>query len=333
LRHCLSNANAGDTITFDEDVFPPSSPATIIITNGPLPVDEDDIEVDGSRAGVVISGGSQLSSTDDGLRITSDNTTIEGVTIQNFPSDGVEIRDGAHGTRIENCTIRDNRKRGVTVAGSNTTGNTITHNSITSNTLMGILLSDEGNAWITRPFIYSVVNSNEQLTITGWATPTAVAEVFTDPGGEGATFLGQTMADVKGRFSLNVADSVSDGDNLTATATDANGNTSEFGCYPLPRPELVWPLSGTSAPGGEFSSPYGLRHQASKDRYDWHRGLDITATVGSPVYAVAAGAVRFAGDSPGYQDTVVQIEHEGGAYYSNYLHLSVVTVTETQDVD
>ncbi len=227
----------------------------------------------------------------------------------------MDIYDDARGNRIENCIIRDNHKRGVRVAGPNTTDNTITHNSITSNTLMGILLQENSNAWITRPFIYPAVNNKDQLTITGWATPTAVVEIFTDPGGEGAVYLGQTTSDITRGFTLRVANSVPDGDNLTATATDANGDTSEFGCYPLPRPDLVWPLSGTSTPGGEFSSPYGPRHQASKDWYDWHRGLDITATLGISVYAVAGGVVRWAERPSSTGGLIAQINHEEGTYF------------------
>jgi hypothetical protein len=336
LRQCLSDAGSGDTIIFDPDLFQQEYPTTITITSGRLTIDQSNISIDGCKAGVIIDG-SRLSRTAhqyvDGFRIISNDNSIKCLTIQNFPSDGVEIRDGAQRNGIEHCVVRGNDRRGVWITGTSTIRNTFTQNRISGNKEMGILLSNRANTWIPRPLIHAVVTGTSLITVTGWATPTAVVEVFADPGGEGATFLGQTVADAKGAFILILTNTVPADNNVTATATDAEGNTSEFGCYPLPRPTLVWPLSATPVPGGEFSSPYGPRLKASEDyRYDWHRGLDITAPVGSPVYAVATGTVRLAGNYSGYEDTVVQLVHEDGAYYSNYLHLSGVTVSETDTV-
>ncbi len=359
LRQRLLDAQGDDTIIFNLAIFPQGASATITLTSGRLPdIDQGNITIDGSGAEVIIDG-SQLSSVyDDGLRITSNNNTIKGLTIQNFRSDGVDIRDGAQGNKIENCIIRDNHKRGVyiwanskanilisntiitnseagvQISGTSSISNTITHNSITGNAEMGILLSDSGNAWITRPLIHTVVTGTARITATGQATPTAVVEVFADPGGEGLTFLGQTTADATGAFTLSVTGAVPGNDNVTATATDADGNTSEFGCYPLPRPVLVWPLSGTSTPGGEFSSPYGPRLQASRAfTDDWHRGLDITATVGISVYAVADGVVRWAEKQSSSGGLIVQIDHESGAYFSTYIHLTQTNVITGQSVN
>lgn len=339
LRAAIAEANAlpgSNTITFDTDVFPPAGLTTIFITGTRLPeIEQDNITIDGSEATRVIIDGSQLT-TDwyDGFRVSSNNNVIRGLTIQNFPSDGVDIRDGAQGNRIENCVIRGNLKRGVWVTGTNTTGNTITQNSITDNTEMGILLSNSGNTWIPRPLIQTIITDTNWITVTGRATHSAMIELFADPGGEGAAFLGQTpVDDVTGVFTLSVANSISDDDNVTATATDANGNTSEFGSYPLPRPTLVWPLSDTPTPGGEFSSPYGPRLKASEGfRYDWHRGIDITATVGTPVYAVADGVVRWAEKPSSTGGLIVQIDHESGAYFSTYIHLTQTNVITGQPV-
>lgn len=339
LRAAITEANAlpgSNTITFDTIVFPPAGLTTIIITGNRLPDIEGNMTIDGSEATRVIIDGSQLT-TDwyDGFRITSNNNIIRGLTIQNFPSDGVDIREGAQGNRIENCVMRGNHKRGVWVTGADTTGNTITQNSITDNMEMGILLSNRGNTWIPRPLIRTVITGTNQITVTGWATRSAIIEVFTDPGGEGAAFLGQTpVNDATGAFTLSVANSLSADHNVTATATDADGNTSEFGSYPLPRPTLIWPLSGTPTPGGEFSSPYGPRLKASElYRYDWHRGIDITTTVGTPVVAVADGVVRWAEKPSSTGGLIVQIDHESGAYFSTYIHLTSTTVITGHSVN
>jgi hypothetical protein len=329
LRQALLDAVNGDIITFSPTVFPLASPVTITLTSSRLPtIITPNLTIDGSDAGVIIDG-SQLSSVyDDGFRITSNNNTIRGLTIQNFPSDGVDIRDGAQGNRIENCSIRGNGKRGVRVAGDNTTGNTITQNNITNNDGSGIITSDGGNTELPPPIIALVVTSANTITITGFALPGVTIELFADPGGEGATFLDSTTADSDGYFTRVITEVVLGDDNVTATATDASANTSMFTCYPIPFPNLVWPLSGNTTPDGPFSSPFGPRLMASEGfRYDWHRGLDIPVPTGTLAYAAVDGKVRCAGDkSCGYSDRIVQLEHEDGCYYCNYLHLSTTTV-------
>jgi hypothetical protein len=103
-----------------------------------------------------------------------------------------------------------------------------------------------------------------------------------------------------------------------------------FRIYPF------WPMSGSSEPDFPLSSTFGPRLKASENyRYDWHRGIDIPALCGTPVRAIADGYVRMAGDYGSYEDRMVQIRHarlEGGYYYSNYLHLSAVAVSETDSV-
>ncbi len=80
------------------------------------------------------------------------------------------------------------------------------------------------------------------------------------------------------------------------------------------------------------SSPFGPRPLVSENyRYDFHRGIDIPTAVGTPVFAIADGEVRIAGNHSGYSDPLVQLRHlrpgatgcaEVGCYHSNYMHLS-----------
>ncbi|MCC6553449.1 MAG: M23 family metallopeptidase [Polyangiaceae bacterium] len=99
--------------------------------------------------------------------------------------------------------------------------------------------------------------------------------------------------------------------------------------------DLVWPTSGTPEPQ-RLSSSFGPRVRgANFDTYDFHRGIDIPVAPGTPVYAAAAGEVKRAGDDPGYTDRIVQIEHCDGSacFYTNYMHLTAVTVSIGQKVE
>jgi murein DD-endopeptidase MepM/ murein hydrolase activator NlpD len=99
--------------------------------------------------------------------------------------------------------------------------------------------------------------------------------------------------------------------------------------------DTFWPLSSSSTPDLPQSSPFGPRLKASEGfRYDYHRGIDIPTPFGTPVHAIADGTIRLAGNYSSYEDNVVQILHynDSAKYYSNYMHLSAVNVSENQIV-
>lgn len=93
-----------------------------------------------------------------------------------------------------------------------------------------------------------------------------------------------------------------------------------------------------------LSAPFGPRIKASdNDRYDFHRGIDIPAPIGTPVKAMADGVIFrvYRADDAGspYPDggNVVILRHEFDQpfmfhghkrqyYYSHYLHLNTITV-------
>lgn len=71
--------------------------------------------------------------------------------------------------------------------------------------------------------------------------------------------------------------------------------------------ELVWPVSGSSAPDLPQSNAFGPRLLAGD--YNFHRGIDIEVTPGTPIYASFSGSVHRAGDYPGvFRERVVQIK-------------------------
>jgi hypothetical protein len=64
-------------------------------------------------------------------------------------------------------------------------------------------------------------------------------EVFSDSEDEGRVFEGGTVSDASGAFTFTKSSGHLTGPDVTATATDTTGNTSEFSePKPLPR----WPV-------------------------------------------------------------------------------------------
>ncbi|MEF3696945.1 M23 family metallopeptidase [Desulfolutivibrio sp.] len=86
----------------------------------------------------------------------------------------------------------------------------------------------------------------------------------------------------------------------------------------------IWPTQGW------ISSEFGERVSPFTGRKELHKGLDISTTLGAPVYATAGGAVSFVGDGQGSGPTVT-IEHRGGISTS-YSHLREFTVSQGQSV-
>jgi hypothetical protein len=81
---------------------------------------------------------------------------------------------------------------------------------------------------------------------------------------------------------------------------------------------------------GRFSSGFGMRRHPILGYVRMHKGVDIAAPWGSPVYAASDGVVQFAGRSSGYGN-LIRISH-GGAYGTGYGHLSRIYVRNGQRV-
>lgn len=140
---------------------------------------------------------------------------------------GINVVDGARLNRIggpgEGNRIAYNAGNGVAVVGSDTAGNAITGNSITANDGEGIVLADGGNGELPAPVISMTEIS--RCVVSGTVRPNTRIEIFSDPEDEGAHYEGSTTADQLGRFWWRGGFR---GPNVTATATDTAGNTSEF---------------------------------------------------------------------------------------------------------
>ena len=141
---------------------------------------------------------------------------------------GVHVVGGAQENRIgPGNLIFGNDWAGVRIHGGSTISNTITENGIYNNDGLGIVLADGANSYIVAP----TIDSANCVSISGTAPANSTVEVFTGPDDEGKTYLATSSADggnwsVTGLFALDAY--------VTATATDAAGNTSEFSTAAVP---------------------------------------------------------------------------------------------------
>jgi hypothetical protein len=145
-----------------------------------------------------------------------------GLLIQNGPT---------FNTIGPNNTIAHNTTDGIYLNSSSTTHEVITQNSIFANSGKGISLAGGANNGITPPSIGSADHNEAtgQTLLSGIATdePNGTIEVFKAEGDQGKTYLGSTLADGSGNWSVSVSGLVS-GDAVVVTGTTSNPSTSEF---------------------------------------------------------------------------------------------------------
>ena len=150
-------------------------------------------------------------------------TDVTGVVAAANGGEGVEVSSEAEGNQVGPANrIAFNVANGVRVDGAATVRNTITRNSIHRNDLLGIDNTDLGNTNLAPPEITVATTGG----VTGTAPANSTVEVFTGPDDEGKTYLASTSVDGSGDWS--VAGPFASEGFFTATATDADGNTSEF---------------------------------------------------------------------------------------------------------
>jgi murein DD-endopeptidase MepM/ murein hydrolase activator NlpD len=81
---------------------------------------------------------------------------------------------------------------------------------------------------------------------------------------------------------------------------------------------------------GRFSSAFGMRRHPILGYTRMHKGIDIAAPYGSPVYAAADGTVQVAGRSSGYGN-LIRLNH-GNGFGTGYGHLSRIIVRPGEHV-
>jgi hypothetical protein len=174
---------------------------------------------------------------------------VVGVALLQGPATNNEIGDG---TPAGSNTVAFNGSGGgIVVVDGGQTRNPISRNSIFSNVGPGIDLGLDGptandvddadsgaNNLQNKPVLSSAKTVSGKTTISGKLTSnpnrTFRIQFYSNPAGtdEGKTFVGQKSVSTDGSgnatFSFSPKSKVALGQNMTATATDPSGNTSEF---------------------------------------------------------------------------------------------------------
>lgn len=102
------------------------------------------------------------------------------------------------------------------------------------------------------------------------------------------------------------------------------GATMEY--YELGLGETITPVLG------RLTSPYGYRdHPISGQQNDFHAGVDISANLGTPIKAFAAGTIDFVGQSNSY-GLYIQVRHANGVT-SFYCHCNELCAKKGERVE
>jgi CSLREA domain-containing protein len=187
--------------------------------------------------GTSISGQAAVANGEDGVRITGGaNLTVGGATtaaantIAFNAGRGVNLNGGANGDRIAVNSIHDNTGPGIDLGDDGVTPNDAGDADTGANNLQNF------------PVLTSAATFGQNVGVAGTLNSTAntlftlrfFANVACDASGngEGASFLGSgtVKTDAAGNASFNFyfSNVTAPGDQITATATDPAGNTSEF---------------------------------------------------------------------------------------------------------
>jgi parallel beta-helix repeat protein len=255
----------------------------------------------GPGEGNVISG-----NLEEGVRITccgTSNNVFKGNLIGTDALGASALPNGTRGVFIsgvrdniiggaapgEGNLIAYNTMDGVYVYGD-ATGNRIRGNSIHSNGGKGIELFAGGNTELAPPAITGFGS------LMGTACAGCTVDIYSDDEDEGRVYEGSTTASGSGNWSFGGS---LDGPNVTATATDAAGNTSEFSVpvaipeptptatptptptpSPTPSPTPTATPTGTPTPGTTRTLVWGP---------GWHNETWSGASTPAEAFACAAG--------------------------------------------
>ncbi len=205
----------------------------------------------------------------DGNTITDNRigTDASGTTLDGNRNVGVWITNGAESNTVRGNIVAGSGVEGVVVEEPSgvttpTNDNRISQNRMWANTGLGIDLQpvtgvnpNDGNDTNTTigndGMDFPVITAVSSTSAMGTAPAASTVELFSatadtgTPNGEGTTFLGSTTATSSGTWCIG---GLAIGGPVTATATDPNGNTSEFSVNVTPSGSTAYCASPSPSP-------------------------------------------------------------------------------------
>ena len=168
LRWALEDAQSGDTITFDPDVFPPDDPETIFVLSELPGITLGALKIDASNAGVILDGTKFEGQHPNGLQIYSDGNIIQGLQIVGFSEAGIVISGESKSNLIggdPNVGIGPtgqgnlicNNNMGIGIWDIGATNNTVTGNMIGTDTSRTLAMGNEIAIAITDGASHNVI--------------------------------------------------------------------------------------------------------------------------------------------------------------------------------
>lgn len=186
-------------------------------------------QIQGNFIGTAINGTSPLPNSQDGIRLESGNNTILSNLIASNGQKGINIFATGTGNRISRNSIYSNGTTGAHL------GIDLGNN--------GVTLNDNGDGDLANnqqnfPVINSASTTSIQGSLNSTPNSTFTLEFFSnsviEPSlfGEGRTYLGSMNVTTNGSgnatFAFTPLVGIFSGEHVTATATNANDDTSEF---------------------------------------------------------------------------------------------------------
>ncbi len=169
------------------------------------------------RSGICVAGADALVSGN----VVRNNGSGTGPWAECDLRGGIVI-DKGNATLVQTNMVLSNQEAGIAVQGG--TRNQLLANSISNNAEAGIMLVNGGNNEIAPPQIQQVTTTGMQ----GISCPNCHVEIYSDAANEGKYFIRATTAQLDGSFTISFTPEELQGSYLTATLTDADGNTSSF---------------------------------------------------------------------------------------------------------
>lgn len=154
LRWALEDAQSGDKITFDPNVFSSDDPVTIFVLSELPGITLGALKIDASNAGVILDGTKFEGQPANGLQIFSDGNTLQGLQIVGFSEAGIVICGGAKSNLIGGDpnvgigptgqgNLISNNNIGIGIWDIGATNNTITGNIIGTDTSRTCAMGNE----------------------------------------------------------------------------------------------------------------------------------------------------------------------------------------------